>query len=223
MHDHWFVKLRIANEATATEWPLASGTQIQGALKSCAERFPQHPHFATTSEATVSVRAPSSTPYSIVHRLIQEMARSGIYRIGFDVIAPRGDASDRRMDVPLPFDVTKGLAPVGIRVSLRRDPATGALARKREDWLEQIYDPGGGGIRRQRVPAQSFPCTEAGDAQLRSFVKQWLVEADKTEHGRVSAVVDAAGDVTLQDAIRLIDGFRAGGIELIEFPAELLK
>jgi biopolymer transport protein ExbD len=200
--DHWVVEIEIVGSTPAGKpvtLPLAKQDEIEKELRAVGSRKAKKVGETTISDASVSIRVPAQTPYTLVHRMLTTAATVGLHQIGFAVASAGSPATERSLPLPLPVDA--GAKPVldqpkagleRVRVAMLIDQATGQLVRK---WGKHEVPAGAKGDTTMR---------ESFETIMKDMVKFGLED-------RSVVLIDAASGVPWQAVVDVVDiGLKAG-------------
>jgi biopolymer transport protein ExbD len=212
--DHWVVEIEIVGRTPAAKpvtLPLAKQDEIEKELRAAGSRKAKKVGETMISDATVSIRVPAQTPYTLVRQMLTTAATVGLHKIEFAVASAGSPAIERSLPLPLPVD--GGAKPVleqpnagleRVRVAMLMDQATGQPVRK---W------------GKHEVPAGA-----EGDAKMRESFE--TIMKDMVQFGlenRSVVLINAASGVPWQAVIEVIDIGLEAGFKGVQFMTAAAK
>ncbi len=141
----------------------------------------------------VTLRTDRRAPYSLVQTAMTAFATAGLAQVEFGAIPLVGDKPGV-IPNPLPTDAGDGVAPLEVRISIKRD------AKSQE-------------IRRS-VAGDVIPPGEGSDAALKKAIQ---APRDAAKSRPLAVTLESAADVPWTEVIRVLDVTRSLGIDKVEF------
>lgn len=245
VHSHWIVdarsRIRGSTLADGTRFEMGTPSSLSTVLRNDVERTPSGPGWA--HEGTVSVCAAADTPMAMVAALIRSVGAAHAYRVEFAVRNGAGEREPRRLATPLPVDVGGSFVrfPVGAWVRIGRylgprqrlysftERSCGLVDADQPPADMRVFDEDAVDEQlphaHQQDPKRAS--TSVDDTrvlvavELVPFLHTWRIAKEALPDTPGVEGVVAWDDATLQEAIELIDAFRAAGIQQVSFAAGL--